>query len=109
MKYPLGEIVMSKQKLSPEQVNTALKKLPNWKLEKSKLQTSFQFKNFVEAFGFMTQVALYAEKMNHHPEWSNVYKTVSINLTTHDAGGITDLDIQLAEKISELRSLYGES
>ena len=66
------------------------------------LQKTFLFKNFVEAFGFMTQVAIIAEKMNHHPEWSNVYRTVEVTLTTHDANGLSDLDIALARKMDAL-------
>ncbi len=58
---------------------------------------SYTFKNFVEAFGWMTKVALHAEKMNHHPEWFNVYKRVDVVLSTHDAGGLTDLDLKLAK------------
>ena len=60
---------------------------------------TFEFKNFVQAFGWMTQVAMHAEKLNHHPEWSNVYKTVEVALTTHDAGGLTALDAKLATKM----------
>lgn len=60
------------------------------------IEKEFVFRNFVEAFGWMTRVALVAEKMNHHPEWSNVYKTVQVTLTTHDAGGLSDLDVKLA-------------
>ncbi|MBF9034790.1 4a-hydroxytetrahydrobiopterin dehydratase [Rhodobacterales bacterium HKCCE2091] len=63
---------------------------------------TFEFKNFVEAFGWMTKVAIVAEKMNHHPEWSNVYKTVEVTLTSHDAGGLTDRDVRLARKMDEL-------
>ncbi|MXN65064.1 4a-hydroxytetrahydrobiopterin dehydratase [Stappia sp. GBMRC 2046] len=63
---------------------------------------TFEFKNFVEAFGFMTKVALRAEKMNHHPEWSNVYRTVVVTLSTHDAGGLTELDVKLARAIDRL-------
>lgn len=59
----------------------------------------FVFGNFIEAFGWMSQVAIMAEKMNHHPEWSNVYKTVEVTLTTHDAGGLTELDVSLAKKM----------
>jgi 4a-hydroxytetrahydrobiopterin dehydratase len=59
-------------------------------------------KNFVEAFGFMTQVALIAEKMNHHPEWHNVYRTVEIHLTTHDVGGLSELDFALAQQIDRI-------
>lgn len=66
------------------------------------IQKTFLFKNFVEAFGFMTQVAFIAEKMNHHPEWSNVYRTVEVTLTTHDANGLSDLDIALARKMDAL-------
>jgi 4a-hydroxytetrahydrobiopterin dehydratase len=60
---------------------------------------TFEFKNFVEAFGWMSRVALAAEKMDHHPEWSNVFKTVKVTLSTHDAGGVTDLDVKLAKKM----------
>ncbi len=66
------------------------------------LQKTFVFKNFVEAFGFMTQAAIWAEKWNHHPEWSNVYKTVSVTLTTHDDGGLTEKDVKLAHKMDEI-------
>ena len=62
----------------------------------------FVFKDFVAAFGWMAQVALVAEKMNHHPEWSNVYKTVEVTLTTHDAGGLSDLDVKLATRMDAL-------
>jgi 4a-hydroxytetrahydrobiopterin dehydratase len=63
---------------------------------------TFNFKNFVQAFGWMTQVAMHAEKLNHHPEWSNVYKTVEVALTTHDADGLTALDAKLAQKMDQL-------
>ena len=63
---------------------------------------TFVFRNFVEAFGFMTRAALWAEKLNHHPEWSNVYKTVEVTLTTHDVDGLSDLDAKLAEKMDAL-------
>ena len=66
------------------------------------IQKTFQFKNFVEAFGFMTQTAIWAEKLNHHPEWSNVYKTVEVTLTTHDTGGLSELDGKLAAKLDTL-------
>jgi 4a-hydroxytetrahydrobiopterin dehydratase len=62
----------------------------------------FTFSNFVEAFGFMTRAALWAEKWDHHPEWSNVYKTVTVTLTTHDADGLSDLDVKLASKMDLL-------
>ncbi len=62
----------------------------------------FEFRNFVEAFGWMTRVAMWAEKLNHHPEWSNVYKTVDVTLATHSAGGLTELDIRLARRMEAL-------
>lgn len=68
------------------------------------ISKAFVFKNFVEAFGWMTQVAIHAEKMNHHPEWFNVYKTVKVVLTTHDAGGLTELDVKLAKRMDKLAS-----
>ena len=75
----------------------------NWKEENNSLKRNFKFKNFIEAWSFMTKVAMTAEKMDHHPEWSNVYNTVNITLTTHDKGNtITDKDRELAKKIDEL-------
>jgi len=74
-----------------------------WIEEENALKASFKFENFVDAFGFMTKVAIHAEKMNHHPDWQNVYNTVNITLSTHDEGNtITDKDRKLAEKISEI-------
>lgn len=73
-----------------------------WALVEDKLQKTFTFRNFVDAFGFMAKAAIHAEKMNHHPEWSNVYRTVVVNLTTHDAGGITELDFQLARRLDSV-------
>ncbi len=75
----------------------------NWKEENNQLTRSFKFKDFIEAWAFMTKVAMTAEKMNHHPEWSNVYNKVEITLTTHDKGNtVTDKDRELAKKIDEL-------
>jgi 4a-hydroxytetrahydrobiopterin dehydratase len=68
-----------------------------WSVDGSALVASFRFRDFVEAFAFMTAAALVAERLDHHPEWSNVYRTVDVRLTTHDAGGITTLDFRLAE------------
>ena len=74
-----------------------------WKEENSHLSKSFKFKDFIEAFGFITQVAIIAEKMNHHPTWENTYNVVKIRLTTHDAGNcITEKDIDLSEKIDNI-------
>ena len=66
------------------------------------IEKTYEFKNFVEAFGWMTKVAIWAEKWNHHPEWSNVYKTVEVTLSTHDADGLTELDAKLARKMDAL-------
>jgi 4a-hydroxytetrahydrobiopterin dehydratase len=75
----------------------------SWKEENNTLKRSFEFKNFIEAWSFMTKVAMIAEKMNHHPEWSNVYNKVNITLTTHDEGNtITEKDRELAKKIDQL-------
>ncbi len=84
--------------LNPEDINTQLGKLSGWKLsdDAKSIEQTFKFSDFRSAFGFMTQVALAAEKMNHHPDWSNVYNTVHVQLSTHDAGGVTERDIQLA-------------
>jgi len=68
------------------------------------ISRSFKFANFSEAFGFMARAALVAEKMDHHPEWSNVYKTVEVTLSTHDAGGVTELDVKLAEAMDRIAS-----
>ncbi|MCA9836435.1 MAG: 4a-hydroxytetrahydrobiopterin dehydratase [Trueperaceae bacterium] len=88
--------------LSKDEIDKELKSLTDWSVKDQKLYRKFTFGNFVEAFGFMTKVALEAEKKNHHPEWSNVYKTVEINLTTHDVGGLSDLDVELAKVINSL-------
>jgi 4a-hydroxytetrahydrobiopterin dehydratase len=89
------------KKLSANELDEIVRNMKGWELKDEKLQKSFKFTNFVEAFGFMTRIALKAERMNHHPEWSNVYNNVTIKLSTHDAGGITDYDIKLAEIIDD--------
>lgn len=92
---------MTREKLDAAAVAAALASLEGWQRapDRDAIQKSFVFRNFSEAFGFMTRVALAAEKMDHHPDWSNVYKTVDIALSTHDVGGLTELDITLARKI----------
>ena len=70
--------------------------------ERDAIRKTFVFRNFVEAFGWMTKAAIHAEKLNHHPEWSNVYKTVDVLLTTHDADGLTALDVKLAKRMDAL-------
>ena len=89
------------EKLSSSERQAGLETLPGWETAAGRdaIAKSFKFKSFIEAFGFMTRIALHAEKLNHHPEWSNVYNRVSILLTTHDADGLTALDIKLAQKI----------
>jgi len=80
----------------------ALKALPDWEEADGRdaIRRKFQFRDFNEAFGFMSRVALLAEKMDHHPEWSNVYRTVDVTLSTHDAGGITENDIRMARAMN---------
>jgi 4a-hydroxytetrahydrobiopterin dehydratase len=84
------------------QIETALKSLPNWVLAENAIAKSFIFKDFSEAFAFMTRIALAAEQMNHHPEWTNVYNKVHIRLTDHEAGGVSEKDILLAQKIESI-------
>jgi 4a-hydroxytetrahydrobiopterin dehydratase len=93
---------MKYKKLSGNELEELVKGMNGWELNEGKLQKSFRFSDFIEAFGFMTRIALEAEKINHHPEWSNVYNTVTIKLSTHDAGGITDYDVKLANIIDKI-------
>ena len=88
--------------LSSKDIESRLESRPGWNLEHDKLHRVFEFESFVEAFGFMSQIAILAEKMDHHPEWSNVYSRVEVFLTTHDAGGISELDFELAEHMDRL-------
>ena len=90
------------ERLDADQIRERLGSLPGWSLREGKLYREYGFADFVEAFGFMTRAALAAERMNHHPEWSNVYNRVTIRLTTHDAGGITDRDLRLAGALNDL-------
>ncbi len=92
------------QKLSGEARKTALGRLKGWSEVDGRdaIAKKFVFADFNQAFGFMTRAALVAEKLDHHPEWFNVYKTVDVTLSTHDAGGLTDLDIKLAEMMDKL-------
>ncbi|HEY3778447.1 MAG TPA: 4a-hydroxytetrahydrobiopterin dehydratase [Rhizomicrobium sp.] len=87
------------KKLDAEARAAALKELPLWREVQGRdvIARKFEFADFNEAFGFMARVALLAERMNHHPEWMNVYKTVDVRLTTHDAGGLTENDIRMAK------------
>jgi 4a-hydroxytetrahydrobiopterin dehydratase len=94
----------SAQKLSSEARKAALARLSGWSEVSGRdaISKKFVFKNFNQAFGFMARVALVAEKMDHHPEWFNVYRTVDVTLSTHDAGGVTELDVKLAEAMDEI-------
>ena len=82
-----------------EAVRELSKKGWKYQSEKDAISKTFEFANFIEAFSWMTKVAIWAEKLNHHPEWFNVYKKVEVFLTTHDCGGISDLDLQMAKKM----------
>ena len=92
------------EKLSGEARKSGLARLKGWRevAGRDAISRKFVFKDFNEAFGFMARAALVAEKLDHHPEWFNVYKTVDVTLSTHDAGGLTELDIKLAEAMDKL-------
>jgi 4a-hydroxytetrahydrobiopterin dehydratase len=92
------------EKLTGEARKSALGKLSGWSetAGRDAISKKFVFENFNAAFGFMTRVALVAEKLDHHPEWFNVYKTVEVTLSTHDAGGLTELDVKLAQAMDKL-------
>ena len=90
------------KKLTDAEIAEHMKSLPNWELGTDRIKRSFRFNDFVEAFGWMSSVALVAEKMNHHPEWRNVWATVEVELSTHDAGGLTELDMKLAAAMDRL-------
>jgi 4a-hydroxytetrahydrobiopterin dehydratase len=97
------------QKLSVEARKAALKELSGWQEVKGRdaIERTFTFKDFNEAFGFMSRAALVAEKSDHHPEWRNVYKTVEVLLSTHDAGGVTSLDVDLAKAMNAIAKSLG--
>ncbi len=90
-------------RLSQIDIDEYLKNLPGWSVVNEKLHKEFQFESFNQAFGFMTRAAMEIEKMNHHPEWFNVYNRITIELTTHDAGGITKNDVNLAKILNSLQ------
>lgn len=97
---------MPKPCLTNSALSSAMEELPRWSIEDggNAIVRNYRFKNFSAAFGFMTRCALMAEKLDHHPEWSNVYNRVEVRLTTHDSGGVTELDIKLAMAMNH----YGE-
>jgi 4a-hydroxytetrahydrobiopterin dehydratase len=100
---------MAQRRLTAEARTAALQELPGWADVDGRdaISRVFTFKNFNEAFGFMTRVAMVAEKNDHHPEWRNVYKTVEVTLATHDAGGLTTLDIDLARAMNAMARQFG--
>ena len=88
--------------LSTEEINNRLARLEGWEFNDNALQTAFEFENFKEAFTMMTRIAFEAERLGHHPDWSNVYNRLHIALSTHDAGGVTEKDFELAKLIDAL-------
>ena len=88
--------------LTEDAVRERLRAHPAWQYEKGRLHREFRFAGFSEAFGFMARVALFAEKLDHHPDWTNVWNRVSVSLQTHDAGGVTDLDFRLAAEMDRV-------
>jgi 4a-hydroxytetrahydrobiopterin dehydratase len=98
---------MAAQPLSAEQVASLPADLPAWSMVRGKLQRELRFADFSEAFGFMSRVALAAEAMGHHPEWRNVWNRVTIELTTHDIDGLSDLDVALARRIDAIAGAFG--
>jgi 4a-hydroxytetrahydrobiopterin dehydratase len=93
---------MTLEKATQTQIQETLAELGSWNLEDGKLHREYRFRNFIQAFGFMTQVALLAERAAHHPEWFNVYNRVVVDLTTHEAEGITQKDLDLAREMEQI-------
>ena len=93
---------MAIRKATDEELQSALGELQSWSILEGKLHREYSFRDFVEAFGFMTEAALIAERQNHHPEWFNVYKKVVVDLTTHEASGITERDFELARDMERI-------
>ena len=100
---------MARHRLTPDELNSIFETVHGWNVDEgsTSMSKSFKFKTFGQAFGFMTQSALAAEKMDHHPEWFNVYNRVDVKLTTHDAQGLTSLDIDLAKKMDGFALSFG--
>ncbi len=93
---------MPANRLTDAQITEALSRLPEWRFESGALHRSYRFPDFVRAFSFMTACALRIQEMDHHPEWSNVYGSVEVRLVTHDAGGVTQRDVDLAGRMEAL-------
>ena len=96
------------ERLGDAEIESALESVPGWLVRDGKLHREFRFRNFNQAFGFMTRAALCSETMNHHPEWSNVYATVIVDLVTHSADGITTLDFALAKKMNGISEEFSK-
>ena len=90
------------KRLTDDELASAVAQLPSWKVQDGKLHRKYKFPDFAHAMGFMATAAPMIEKMNHHPEWSNVYNNVTVDLTTHDAGGITHKDAELAAALEKI-------
>jgi 4a-hydroxytetrahydrobiopterin dehydratase len=91
-----------RRRLGDAEVTEALRSLPGWSLADGKLHREYRFRDFVEAIGFLASASMVVQEMDHHPEWSNVYHRVSIDLVTHSAGGVTPMDVKLATRLEEL-------
>jgi 4a-hydroxytetrahydrobiopterin dehydratase len=96
------EVFVATVRLSEQEIAAELRKLSGWSVVNGKLHRLFEFQDFTQAFGFMTRVALAAEKMDHHPDWSNSWNKVTVDLSTHSAGGLTQNDLELAGKIQQM-------
>jgi 4a-hydroxytetrahydrobiopterin dehydratase len=97
---------MARKRLSEEAITARLAERAGWARQGEAIGRTFVFADFVEAFGFMSAAALIAERMNHHPDWKNVYRTVEVTLSTHDAGGLTELDFELAAAMDGLAERF---
>jgi 4a-hydroxytetrahydrobiopterin dehydratase len=97
---------MNKGKLSKQEIAAGLRTLKGWSVVRGNLHRMFKFKDFTQAFGFMKRVALAADRMDHHPDWSNAYNKVTVNLSTHSAGGLTKSDFELAGEIEKIYGRY---
>ena len=94
------------KKLDSDEIELGLSKISNWTLDNDRIKKTFEFKNFVDAFTFMTRMAIEIERMNHHPEWFNVYNKINIELTTHDVGGISNFDFKLAKIMDDFEKIF---
>jgi 4a-hydroxytetrahydrobiopterin dehydratase len=93
---------MARQPLTGEEISQALDELEDWQVKDGKLQKTYQFASFAEAIGWMVSVAVYADKLDHHPDWSNVYNKVFVELITHDLGALSRLDVDMAKRMDAL-------